>query len=145
MLHLPRRQLLLLTAMLDIASGDGSPVRASELAARHNHPPRYLEPALQRLVKAGLLVARRGPQGGYLLGKPASGITLADVLKHGADPLEERCCKGDSALTTTVITPVLTGLLGRVEDELGRITLSDLRGAARQALTCSDAPQDYII
>lgn len=145
MIALPRRHLLLLTAMLDIAAGDGTPVRAQALATRHNYAPRYLEPALQRLVKAGLLIAKRGPQGGYLLGEPANQLTLGAILRHGADPLEERCCEDDSALTTTVIRPVLSGLMDRVAEELDRITLADLRGPTKQALSCSDAPQDYII
>lgn len=42
-------------------------------------PDRYLLQILRTLTKAGLIISRRGVQGGYTLAKPANQITIWDV------------------------------------------------------------------
>lgn len=40
----------------------------------------YLARVLQRLARANLVVSKRGPAGGYALGRPAGEIALLDVV-----------------------------------------------------------------
>ena len=51
------------------------------LAARHNLPPRHLEPMLQALVRAGILKGVRGPRGGYELARERRRITAGDIVR----------------------------------------------------------------
>jgi Rrf2 family protein len=42
------------------------------------------------LARSGVLRSTRGPTGGFMLGRPAGEITLAEVIGD-FDPLEDRC------------------------------------------------------
>ncbi|HTS02262.1 MAG TPA: Rrf2 family transcriptional regulator [Thermoanaerobaculia bacterium] len=59
-------------------AGAGRGVR--DLAAAAGVPAPFLSKVLGRLVDRGLLRSRRGRKGGFVLGRPAAEITLADVV-----------------------------------------------------------------
>jgi Rrf2 family protein len=65
----------------------GHETRALALAC--GEPAPFLGKVLQKLARAGLLRSKRGRTGGFVLGRPASEITLGDVLLavEGADDL----------------------------------------------------------
>ncbi|HEX4107998.1 MAG TPA: Rrf2 family transcriptional regulator [Solirubrobacteraceae bacterium] len=66
------------------ADGDGEapvPVPLAEIAEHDGLPLAYLEHLVARLRKAGLIDSRRGSRGGYLLARPASEITMAEVVQ----------------------------------------------------------------
>jgi Rrf2 family protein len=50
------------------------------LAKKANVPAPFLAKVLQRLVERGILRSRRGRSGGFVLGRPAAEITVADVV-----------------------------------------------------------------
>jgi len=53
-----------------------------EVIARSQHIPKnYLRPLLEALQRAGLVLGQKGPGGGYLLARPPSRITMADVVE----------------------------------------------------------------
>ncbi len=52
-----------------------------ELARAEAIPANYLVQILNELRTAGLIVSRRGKQGGYALARPAAEITLGDVVR----------------------------------------------------------------
>jgi Rrf2 family protein len=58
----------------------GAAVSAAQLAEHFGVPPAYLAKQLQSLVRAGILSATTGPRGGFRLARPASDITLFDVV-----------------------------------------------------------------
>jgi Rrf2 family protein len=62
----------------------------ADVAERENIPRKFLEAILVELRDTGLVESRRGPAGGHRLGRPASNISVADVL---------RCIDGPLALT----------------------------------------------
>ena len=67
---IPKRIIYAVEAVLDIALNSGiDPVRNEAIAKRQGIPKRYLEQTLQNLVKNRILVASRGPKGGYRLAK----------------------------------------------------------------------------
>ena len=79
---LPRKGLLAIAAVIDVAlNARERPVSARKLAARHNLPPRHLEPVLQALVHEGIFNGIRGPRGGYELARERRRITVADILR----------------------------------------------------------------
>ncbi|WP_050431279.1 RrF2 family transcriptional regulator [Chondromyces crocatus] len=69
-------------ALFDIAyHNDGGPTQIREIAERELIPARFLEQIFQDLKKAGILGAKRGPRGGYHLTRPASEISIGDVIR----------------------------------------------------------------
>lgn len=55
-------------------------VGASEIARGQGVDLQYAQQILQRLRKGGIIDSVRGPSGGYRLCRPASEITLRDIL-----------------------------------------------------------------
>jgi len=54
---------------------------AAKLAEYHGVPSAYLAKHLQSLARAGVLETVKGPRGGYRLARPASDITVLDVVE----------------------------------------------------------------
>jgi Rrf2 family protein len=52
-----------------------------DLARAEAVPSNYLVQILNELRTAGLIISRRGKQGGYALARPAAEITLCDVMQ----------------------------------------------------------------
>jgi len=68
-------------AMLYIAmQGDRGPVTSHEIATQQGIPEPYLRQILALLSKDRLIQSNRGPQGGHVLGRPASEISLRNIL-----------------------------------------------------------------
>lgn len=73
-----------LRAMSWLALSPDRLVPTGQLADRTKVPPHYLAKVLQQLATADLIVGRRGVHGGYKLTRPASAITLLDVVRSVA-------------------------------------------------------------
>jgi Rrf2 family protein len=68
-------------------AGRTGPVTAEELAERQGIPPKFLESILLQLRRGGVVTAQRGPDGGYRLARPASEISLAEIIRVIDGPL----------------------------------------------------------
>jgi Rrf2 family cysteine metabolism transcriptional repressor len=78
--------------MLDLALHVGQgPVPLHDIARRQDISEKYLGHLIPPLRDAGLIRSSRGANGGYVLGKPPSGITIKDILTV----LEGRICLVD--------------------------------------------------
>jgi Rrf2 family protein len=66
-------------AMVEIVEGR-KPVTCKTIAAKHGLPERFLIQILIDLRRAGLIESHRGAKGGFTLARPASKITLADIV-----------------------------------------------------------------
>jgi Rrf2 family protein len=72
-----------LQALFDLAlQAPGEPVRIADIAGRQKIPQKFLELILAGLKQAGFVESRRGAEGGYLLARPASAITVGEVLRY---------------------------------------------------------------
>jgi Rrf2 family protein len=91
----------------------GHETRALALAC--GEPAPFLGKVLQKLARAGLLRSKRGRTGGFVLGRPASEITLADVLLavEGADDLGKVFGLPDGP-AGTLLAPGRDGLVKRL-------------------------------
>jgi Rrf2 family protein len=69
------------------ADAPAVPVKAEHLATTQQIPPKFLLEILRQLKQHKLLTSRRGPEGGYLLARPASSISIADVIRAVEGPL----------------------------------------------------------
>jgi Rrf2 family transcriptional regulator, cysteine metabolism repressor len=67
--------------------GDSDPVPIGELARRGDIPSQFLEQLFAVLRRAGLLRSQRGVKGGYSFAKPASQITVLEVVELLDGPL----------------------------------------------------------
>jgi len=83
------------TAMLDVAlNSRKSPVSLAEVSSRQGISLSYLEQLFSKLRKAGLVASVRGPGGGYLLGRDADDINIAEVILSVNETLDATRCKG---------------------------------------------------
>lgn len=67
-------------AMVEVARGQGRPVKSNDIASRQEIPARFLGAVLTQLRRAGLVESRRGGDGGYWLARPGHEICVADVI-----------------------------------------------------------------
>jgi Rrf2 family iron-sulfur cluster assembly transcriptional regulator len=132
MLLLPRKGILAIAAVLDIAmNARGRPVAAKALANRHRLPPRHLEPVLQALVREGILRGVRGPRGGYELARDEKDIGADEILR-AAGTVEDHddAPVTDSNLLANVVVPALERAEEKFSEALSRITVADLAKSA---------------
>jgi Rrf2 family transcriptional regulator, iron-sulfur cluster assembly transcription factor len=119
-------------ALLSLAlHSSDRPTSVKEIAERTNLPQPYLEQILLGVKGAGLVISKRGVGGGYVLARPASEITLAqiiDAVEGPQLPVEEHPdhCEGHCVLQEVWVC---------VNDEsrrmLERFTLGELAERAR--------------
>jgi Rrf2 family protein len=80
-LELTRRGDYAIRAMLALSAPDVDPwMSATRISTAMSIPERFLPRVLRELARAGLVQARTGRTGGYRLARPASTITVLDVV-----------------------------------------------------------------
>lgn len=118
-----------LRAMVALAAGQGL-VHADKIAAEQDIPRRFCDNILLHLRRCGLLLSRRGPEGGYRLARPAAQITLAEVIRvtEGVEPPIARFTGAAAPLAE-----IWERLYDHENALLSEITLADVVGGARLA------------
>jgi len=102
-----------LRAMIDLADySEEMPQSIANIAARQSISDSYLEQLMAKLKKAGLIESIRGAQGGYVLARPSSDISVGDILRALEGDLipvkcselggEQGCLGSDSCVTKNV-------------------------------------------
>ena len=108
-------------ALFDIAYfNEGQATQAKDIAERQGIPPRFLEQIFQDLKRAGIVVSKRGPQGGYSLAGDPDSVRLGDVIRALEGPL------------------VLSGGSERGEDEVVSVTEAVFRDLSERVESCFD-------
>jgi Rrf2 family protein len=75
-------------AMAELAAAGGEePVKTDTIARAQDIPQKFLLGILNDLKRAHLLRSHRGAEGGYSLNRPATDISLADVIRAIDGPL----------------------------------------------------------
>ena len=74
-------------AAIELAVAPDGPVKGERIAHAQDIPLKFLENILLELRHAGLVRSQRGAEGGYWLAKPASEITLAEVIRTVEGPI----------------------------------------------------------
>jgi Rrf2 family protein len=93
MLRLSKKTDYALLAMRHLAANsDRGAVSARELAETYDIPPELLAKVLQKLVRGRLLESQQGLRGGYALARPASTMSVADVIQTVDGPLMVTAC-----------------------------------------------------
>lgn len=77
-----------LKAMLRLARHHGrGPVLIADLSAQERLPKKFLENILLDLKRRGLVRSRKGPGGGYQLGRAPESISIGEVIRVLDGPL----------------------------------------------------------
>ncbi len=121
-------------AMADLARHmpRGEPVRLSEIADRQEISLPYLEQLFAKLRRGGLVVAARGPRGGYRLARTAGETHIADIIVAVDEQIKATRCKSESSTGCLgskgrCLTHDLWEELGRqIEVFLESVTLADV-------------------
>lgn len=130
--RLSDKSLLAIAAVVDVAlHARGTPVAAKALAARHELPPRHLEPVLQALVHAGVLKGVRGPRGGYELARERRRITVAEVVRVVEQDAED-ALGNFPPIVRDVVQPAVAEAERGFELALDGVTIEELCRSATQ-------------
>ena len=145
MLKLPKKMLFAIEAVVDIAYHAGSqPVQSQDITRRQGIPRRYLEQALQQLVRAKVLTGVRGPKGGYNLARERRRISIGDIVQvmnninKMDDPIENNM---GSSLTQTVIRPLWQNVETEMMIRLNKISIDVLCQQAQKNGVASEGRQ----
>jgi Rrf2 family protein len=74
-------------AVAELAAHTEVHTSAEQIAQAQEIPQKFLQTILCDLRRGGIVVSRRGVDGGYRLGKPANEISIADVIRAVDGPL----------------------------------------------------------
>ncbi|MGV1004676.1 MAG: RrF2 family transcriptional regulator [Candidatus Nanopelagicales bacterium] len=123
-----------LRAMAELAArthpGGTELVRAEDLAGAQRIPAKFLESILTQLRRAGLVVSKRGAEGGYRLARDPRQISVADVVRAIDGPLA--AVRGEPPEDAEYVGPA-AGLLevwiavrAALREVLENVTLADV-------------------
>ena len=127
------------TAMLDLAmNAQGNAVKLNAISERQSISLSYLEQLFSKLRRAGLVESIRGPGGGYILGRPADSINIAQIITAAEDRLDATQC--GSKANCNQGAPCLThdlweNLNKTINDYLSGVTLQSII----EQKNCSDS------
>ncbi|MEH1126020.1 RrF2 family transcriptional regulator [Micromonospora sp. CPCC 206061] len=76
-----------LRAATELAASPDRPLTAERIAKAQEIPPKFLESILLQMRRGGIAHAQRGPEGGYWLARPATEISLAEIIRVIDGPL----------------------------------------------------------
>ena len=109
----------------------GCGASAREIAESFALSRPFVANILKRLCATGLVQSHRGVRGGYVLGRPATDITLSQLMDALDDPFHLTECTSNHTVPCSLsgICPV-KGAIGkvhrRISDILGQTTLNTL-------------------
>lgn len=107
-----------------------------DIASATDAPPAFMAKILQSFVKLGIVRSSRGAKGGFTLARPASSITLREVVEAVEGPIvPNRCLTGEGACLRgreCAVHPVWKRVQSQVVAILEQVTIDELaRGRDR--------------
>ena len=121
-----------LRLLLDLAEHkDDGFVALKEIAERQNISKQYLEQIVSLLNTSNILRTNRGKNGGYMLAKDASHVTVGQVLRITEGSISTIRCLEDEINQCNRVQfcktlPMWTGLNQVIADYLDSVTLQDM-------------------
>lgn len=88
-MRIPAKVDYAIRALAELACAGEGPVKAEQLAAAQDIPITFLRDIMGELRRDHIVRSQRGPEGGFVLGRPADEISLADIFRAVDGPLAE--------------------------------------------------------
>jgi Rrf2 family protein len=131
MLRLSKKADYALMAMKHLAQKrDVSSTSAREIAEQYDIPIELMAKVLQRLVRIGLLASTQGTRGGYTLGRPATAISIADVIAAIDGPFTVTACSTEKhdcdQYEKCSIRDPLWQIRERIAEALATVTVAEI-------------------
>jgi Rrf2 family protein len=124
-------------AALGLAAAYPGLVSAHALAEEHDMPHKFLEAVLADLRRAGLVRAQRGSDGGYMLARPPTEVTVGAVLRAVDGPLAgvRGIRPEDTSYTGAAeyLPRLWVAVRAAVRDVVDEVSLADLRSGRMPA------------
>ncbi|MCX7695037.1 MAG: Rrf2 family transcriptional regulator [Caloramator sp.] len=122
-------------AMFELALNYGNePLSIKTISEKQNISEYYLEQLFGSLRKAGLVKSIRGAQGGYVLSRPPSEVTVGDILDVLEGPIEISECIDDEDNCSRIEYCATRLLWIKIRDSVNQVTHS---------ITLEDMVNDY--
>lgn len=121
-----------LSALIDLAVNSRTGhVALGNIAERNEISPQYLEQVFASLRRAGIVKSVKGSQGGYLLNREPSKITVSSVIEALEGPYRldsESAPEGSSyrGIADAIQTLLIERVNKELDDILTNLTLADL-------------------
>jgi Rrf2 family protein len=112
------------------AVGENRPLASHHIAQARGIPDRFLLKVLKPLVSAQILRSVKGPNGGYRLAKPASKITMLDVIEAVDGPIRGHATpvgEGKDGLDRQ-LEAICNQAADQERKQLAKVRMSDLAG-----------------
>ena len=132
MLRLSKKADYALMAMKHLArkTDASASTSAREIAEQYDIPIELMAKVLQRLVRMRLLASTQGTRGGYMLGRPATMISVADVIEAIDGPFTVTACSTDKhdceQFSKCSIRDPLWQIRERIAAALGTVTIAEI-------------------
>ena len=140
MLRLSKKTDYALIALTELASSPtGTSSSAREIAERYDVPLELMAKVLQRLAKLGMVASHQGTRGGYHLSRPATQISVADVIQSIDGPIMVTACSDDDASCEQYAKCNVRDPLWRLKDRI----VQSLATFTIHELACDDAPEPF--
>ncbi len=123
-----------LRAMADLAmNSNGEPIALMTIAKRQHLSDGYLESMFGALRRAGLVSSMKGASGGYMLARPASLISVGEVLNvlEGNLSIVDENEQEETNLRSCIQTYVWDEVSRRINAVVDTVTLEDLISACK--------------
>ena len=113
---------------------DRRTVMVEEIAAAEGVPKSFLAKIFQSLSKRGMIQSVRGARGGFRLAKPASQITVLEIINcvetgfalQKCVTSNPRCVVADRKVGACALCGIFSEAQQQVNDVLSRTTIADL-------------------
>lgn len=125
---------------------------SAEIAQANNISKKFLDAILGQLREAGLVRAKKGPGGGYMLAKPPDTIRIGNAIRKLDGPLAPIACASRTAYRpckdcrdpkSCVVRMSMTRVRDAISQVLDGMTLAEMiavdRGGPRRARAASTA------
>ncbi len=117
-------------AAAELAAAGEGPVKGERLADAQDIPLQFLEHILLELKHHGIVRARRGAKGGYWLARPATEVSIADVVRAVEGPIAHVQSTPPEAIeyrgNSVPLQQVWIAVRANIRNVLENVTLADL-------------------
>src|SRR5438309_11282951 len=104
------------------------PVASHNIAQARNIPERFLLKVLKPLVSARVLLSIKGPNGGYRLARPASDISMLEILEAVDGPIRGQAplLEENNGPLNTKLEAICRQSAGQVRKHREQVRISEL-------------------